>query len=243
MQHVWRILVHVTRVRARPAGLPPSEDPGLLEPCCGRSVRPHGTAGGLAVGRSGRPVRPGLAGRAPADHRRITRDSPKCGTAAGHLLGPASPSKRRGRRSPPRLLARNTPLPCVSVRTDSNQSGPRNHRGRCRRCLMELRIEFIGELCLQRRRDTLGRRSKVADWNPADACERNQLPSRPVPFMVGRQVCGRVQRRSVRHGKGFPARLHIKAGTTAPGRVYLPLGCGALARHTTFHLCPNMAPY
>ena len=40
-------------------------------------------------------------------------------------------------------------------------------------------------------------------------------------------------------GKGTPTQLSIMAGTTVAGRVYPPLGCGALARRTTFKDCSN----
>lgn len=107
---------------------------------------------------------------------------------------PASP----GSLVPSPTLGTERTLACAAAPAASGRSGPRNPRGRCHQCLRDLKLESLGELRLQLRRGIHGHASKVADRNLADACERNQLPSQPVPCMVGQQACGHGRQRSAR---------------------------------------------
>lgn len=114
---------------------------------------------------------------------------------------PASPNEQRGRGSPPRLVGAERNRARAAAPNNSDRTGHRDHRDRSRQYLTDFKLEFLGKLRWPRHRGMHGRNSKVAAWNSAVPCQRNQLSFQPVPCAVGRRLCKHGRRRKARRAQ------------------------------------------
>lgn len=132
----------------RSAGLAPSERSGLLVPCRGRSVPPHGGVFGLEVDRSGD----------PSGAWTVVACPPLVGTASsalaarvrlrwGGATARSSPAVRmlRSLDSSP-TLGPGRPVACASVAAGSAPSAPGHHWRRSRKGPIDCKIELLGTL-------------------------------------------------------------------------------------------------